>query len=89
MISPSRRNWPNTFQLPITFFFATRNANQSAWRLKFLSTVARLKNVDIEVIVVSTCTPYDLLNTGLGFDFPFAYIATFELTPSAWKLQPG
>ena len=63
--------------------FATRNADRSAWQLKFLSTIAKLKNVDTEVIVVSTCAPYDLLNVKFNFDFPFAYLATFEFTPPA------
>jgi beta-N-acetylhexosaminidase len=63
--------------------FATRNADRSAWQLKFLSTIARLKNVDTEVIVVSICAPYDLLNAKSDLDFPFAYLATFEFTPPA------
>ena len=63
--------------------FATRNADRSAWQLKFLSTIAKLKNVDTEVIVVSTCAPYDLLNAKSDFNFPFAYLATFEFTPPA------
>jgi hypothetical protein len=73
-------------QTPFSYqvlFFATYNANRSAWQLKSLSTIAKLKNGDTVVIAASTCAPYDLLNTGLDFSFPFAYLATFEFTPPA------
>lgn len=58
--------------------FATRNADRSAWQLEVLSAIAKVKNADTRVIVISTCAPYDLLNAKL--DFPFAYLATFEFT---------
>jgi len=61
--------------------FATRNANRNAWQLRVLSAIAESKSSDTEVIVVSTCAPYDLLNAKL--DFPFAYLATFEFTRPA------
>lgn len=61
--------------------FATRNANQGAWQLQVLSAIAQAKNADTKVIIISTCAPYDLLNTKLGF--PFAYLVTFEFTHPA------
>jgi len=61
--------------------FATRNADRSAWQLRVLSAIAEVKNADTEVIIISTCAPYDLLNAKL--DFPFAYLATFEFTRPA------
>ena len=61
--------------------FATRNADRNAWQLEALSAISRVKRAAAEVIIVSTCTPYDLLNAKL--DFPFAYLATFEPTVPA------
>jgi len=61
--------------------FATRNADRSAWQLRALSAIAEAKNADTEVIIISTCAPYDLLNAKL--DFPFTYLATFEFTRPA------
>ena len=61
--------------------FAIRNADRSAWQLQVLLAIARAKNPDTGVIVISTCAPYDLLNAKL--DFPFAYLATFEFTRPA------
>ena len=61
--------------------FATRNADRSAWQLRTLAAIAEVKNADTEVIIISTCAPYDLLNAKL--DFPFAYLATFEFTRPA------
>jgi len=61
--------------------FATRNADRSAWQLRALSAIAEVKNADTEVIIISTCTPYDLLKAKL--DFPFTYLATFEFTRHA------
>ena len=61
--------------------FATRNADRSAWQLRALSAIAEVKNADTEVIIISTCAPYDLLNARL--EFPFTYLATFEFTRPA------
>jgi len=61
--------------------FATRSADRSAWQLEALSVIAGVKNPDSKIIVVSTCAPYDLLNTQL--DFQFAYLTTFEFTRPA------
>ena len=61
--------------------FATRNADRNAWQLETLSAVAGAKSPSTDVIVVSTCAPYDLLGTKLNF--PFAYLATFEFSSPA------
>ena len=61
--------------------FATRNADRSAWQLRALSAIAEVKNADAEVIIISTCAPYDLLNA--KFDIPFEYLSTFEFTRPA------
>jgi len=61
--------------------FATRNADRSAWQLEALLAIAQAKGAETELVVISTCAPYDLLNAKLVF--PFAYLATFEFTPPA------
>ena len=63
--------------------FATRNADRSVWQLEALSTIAEVKGPSTEVIMVSTCAPYDLLD--IKPDFPFAYLATFEFTTPAYE----
>lgn len=56
--------------------FATRNADRSAWQSEDLSAIPEVKYDDAEVIVISTCAPYNPLNVKI--DFPVAYFATFE-----------
>lgn len=63
--------------------FATRDANRSPWQLKVLLTIAKVKNPHSQVIIISTSTPYDLLNAKPNF--PFAYLATFEPTIPAFE----
>jgi beta-N-acetylhexosaminidase len=62
--------------------FATRNADRSTWQLEHLLKVVR-KAPTASVVVVATCNPYDLINSGIDINFPYAYIATFEFTPPA------
>ena len=63
--------------------FVTRDAHRSPWQLETLSTIAKVKSASAQVVVISTSTPYDLLNAKL--DFPFAYLATFEPTCPAFE----
>lgn len=63
--------------------FVTRNADRSPWQLETLSTIVKVKSADARVIIISTSTPYDLLNAKL--EFPFAYLATFEFTRPAYE----
>ena len=63
--------------------FATRNADRSPWQLEALSAIAKVKSAGTQVIIISTCAPYDLLHVKL--DFPFAYLATFEFTRPAFE----
>jgi len=63
--------------------FVTRNADRNPWQLDALSIIAKVKGVDTKVIIISTNTPYDLLNAKL--DFPFTYLATFEPTRPAFE----
>ena len=63
--------------------FVTRNADRSPWQLETLSTIAQVKGVETQAIIISTSAPYDLLNAKLNF--PFAYLATFEFTRPAFE----
>lgn len=61
--------------------FAMRNADRSTWQLQALLGIVKVKDVDTKVIIISTCSPYDLLHANLGF--PFTYLAMFEFTRPA------
>jgi len=59
--------------------FATRNADRSTWQLTYLQKIVE-KARAASVVLVATCNPYDLLNSSIDIDFPYAYVATFEFT---------
>jgi len=63
--------------------FVLRSADRSPWVQKILNVVSRLtKEKGIPLFLISSYTPYDLLETGTEYS-DLTYICTFEFTPLA------
>ncbi|EIN05844.1 glycoside hydrolase [Punctularia strigosozonata HHB-11173 SS5] len=64
--------------------FALRNADRSAWQLDMLRRVVdAARAAQAKLVLVSTCTPYDLLDVEIPGVREAAYLATFEFTKPA------
>ncbi|GJJ13093.1 hypothetical protein Clacol_007343 [Clathrus columnatus] len=72
-----------SFDLPATttIIFATRQADQSSWQLKYLSSFLQTLHAKQPIIVLATLTPYEVLSPIAGMGA--AYMCTFEYTAEA------
>jgi beta-N-acetylhexosaminidase len=63
---------------------ALRNADRSSWQIDFLRKVVdACSSSAAKIVIVSTCTPYDLLDVDHAGIREVAYLATFEFTKPA------
>ncbi|KAJ8516298.1 hypothetical protein ONZ45_g6367 [Pleurotus djamor] len=83
---------PSTTEVNIrgasTLIFTLRNADRSTWQINYLKSVlgsAILRHAEspLKIIVLSSCTPYDLVGFGATSLEAVAYVASFEFTASA------
>ncbi|KAF8920709.1 glycoside hydrolase superfamily [Mucidula mucida] len=72
-------DWPSISNV----VFVLRNANTATWQLERLKIVVEeAKSSGVKLVIMSSCTPYDLLGVSGLESYPC--LATFEFTPPAF-----
>ncbi|KAG6328480.1 hypothetical protein ID866_10609 [Astraeus odoratus] len=73
---------PAVLQTVAAIIFVTRSADRSSWQLAYLRKLLAEVPSTTPVLVLASCTPYDLMGAP---DIQVPYLASFEYTPAAME----